>query len=95
MIYTVLAVGSIAKKDHLNKHIPLFLTINRGGHQMRTFFSRKPLTFLLIGLILIGAILACNLPTFSQKDEGLSQEEALQLVLDEVVKPDHCRKAQT
>jgi len=44
--------------------------------------------FLLTALALLGTVLACNLPVFSRKEGGLSQEEALHLVLEEIVQPE-------
>jgi len=55
---------------------------------MRTLISRRPQALLLTMLAVLTAVLACNLPTSSQKGKSLTQEEALQLVLDEIVHPD-------
>jgi hypothetical protein len=55
---------------------------------MKYLKSGRSRTFLLIALAMFGAVIACNLPSLSGQRAGLSQEEALQLVLEEIVKPD-------
>jgi len=55
---------------------------------MRYLNSRRPQAVLLTALALLSAIVACSLPGSPQKGKDLSQEEALQLVLDEIVQPD-------
>jgi hypothetical protein len=52
--------------------------------------AKRRITFLISMFILGGIILSisCNLPSSSKMGGGLSHEDALQLVLDEVVQPD-------
>jgi len=54
---------------------------------MRILYSRRPVTFLLVALFVLGVALACNLPLLQGSGKYLTQDEALQLVLDEVVNP--------
>ncbi len=55
---------------------------------MRYINSRRPQVFLLTALAMLGIVVACSSPTSSQNGKDLSQEEALQLVLEEIVQPD-------
>jgi len=55
---------------------------------MRSLTSKRRQSYLLTALVMIGAVVACNLPLSSQKGKNLSQEEALELVLEEIVQPD-------
>jgi len=58
---------------------------------MRIQALRRARPFLLILLAIVLTATGCNRPD-TDNDEGLSQEEALQLVLDEVVKPEELGK---
>jgi len=55
---------------------------------MRYINIRRSHIFLLVALAFLGSALACTLPFSLNRGKDLSQEEALELVLEKIVKPD-------